>query len=234
MDGSAARSARLPTESTPTPGMWVNRETLIINSFVLETERYAGPVTYSRDAAEDDPIPATPDLAGRVGRRIRRLRQEQDVTLSKLAKVSGLGKGTLSELENGRRNPTLETLVAITSVLDASLSSLLQDDSAAADRDRRVATDSGGVRLLLSQNSAQGRYDVFYGELPADPTLTAAHPAGVQETVMIVGGNATVGPQTAPRRLSVGEVMSFPADVPHVYHGDGGDAVAIIVRRYPL
>lgn len=205
-----------------------------INSFVLKTERYAGAVTTSRDAAEEEPIPAARDLAGRVGRRIRRLRQEQHVTLSKLARVSGLGKGTLSELENGRRNPTLETLVAITSVLDAPLSSLLQDESGEAGRGQTFEASGVRASLLLRQDGARGRYDVFYTELTPERSLSNGHPLGVRETIMIVDGLATVGPQSAPRTLGVGGVMSFAADVPHVYQGQDGDAVAIIVMRYPL
>lgn len=52
-----------------------------------------------------------------IGRRIRRLREERGISLSALARAAGVGKATLSGLENGTRNPTLETLWAITAEL---------------------------------------------------------------------------------------------------------------------
>lgn len=62
-----------------------------------------------------------------VGRRLRALRQDMDVSLSELSRRSGVGKGTLSELESGRRNPTLETLYALTTALGRPLSAVLSD-----------------------------------------------------------------------------------------------------------
>ena len=47
-----------------------------------------------------------------VGARIRALRTERGLSLSALAAAAGIGKGSLSELETGRRNPTLDTLYA--------------------------------------------------------------------------------------------------------------------------
>ncbi|MCM2416499.1 helix-turn-helix transcriptional regulator [Streptomyces sp. RKAG290] len=52
-----------------------------------------------------------------LGRRLRALRQEQGLSLSELSRRSRVGKGTLSELESGQRNPTLETLYALTTAL---------------------------------------------------------------------------------------------------------------------
>ncbi|HEY9293380.1 MAG TPA: helix-turn-helix transcriptional regulator, partial [Microlunatus sp.] len=49
-----------------------------------------------------------------VGRRLREVRVSRGLSLSELARQAGIGKGSLSEIETGRRNPTLETLYALT------------------------------------------------------------------------------------------------------------------------
>lgn len=67
------------------------------------------------------------ELNEQVGRRLRELREERGLSLSALARRSGTGKATLSELEAGRRNPTLETLYALTTALGVSLSAALTD-----------------------------------------------------------------------------------------------------------
>ncbi|WP_344749798.1 helix-turn-helix transcriptional regulator [Streptosporangium vulgare] len=48
---------------------------------------------------------------------MRGLREERGISLSALARAAGVGKATLSGLENGTRNPTLDTLWAITTEL---------------------------------------------------------------------------------------------------------------------
>lgn len=69
-------------------------------------------------------------MAAAVGARIRSTRVARRISLGSLASATGLGKGTLSELERGLRNPTLDTLFAIATCLDLPLSQLLVDDDA--------------------------------------------------------------------------------------------------------
>ncbi|ETZ75842.1 helix-turn-helix family protein [Mycobacteroides abscessus MAB_082312_2272] len=57
-----------------------------------------------------------------VGARLRRLRTEAGLSLAELATRSGVGKGSISELENGRRTARLDTLFALTKALGAPLS----------------------------------------------------------------------------------------------------------------
>ena len=56
-------------------------------------------------------MPASPGAA--AGARVRALRTSAGLSLSALAAEAGIGKGSLSELESGRRNPTLDTLYAL-------------------------------------------------------------------------------------------------------------------------
>ena len=60
-----------------------------------------------------------------IGRRLRELRTRRDLSLSALARHAGVGKGSLSELEAGARNPTLGTLYALAGALEVPLSALL-------------------------------------------------------------------------------------------------------------
>ncbi|MEK8108578.1 helix-turn-helix transcriptional regulator [Micromonospora sp. M12] len=64
-----------------------------------------------------------------VGRRVRALREERG-SLSTLARLAGVGKATLSGLEHGTRNPTLETLWAVTAQLGVPFTALLAEPTA--------------------------------------------------------------------------------------------------------
>lgn len=71
-----------------------------------------------------------------LGRSVRSARKETAITQSQLAERSGLSPRVIRELEAGRSNPTLATIVAIVDVLSITL-----DDLIGAARSNRVVFD---------------------------------------------------------------------------------------------
>ncbi len=68
----------------------------------------------------------TPDpLALRVGTRIRGLRKERGLSLERLSVEASVGKGFLSEIEQGLAIPSLTTLARLAKALDLELYELL-------------------------------------------------------------------------------------------------------------
>lgn len=70
-----------------------------------------------------------------VGRQVRALRKERSMTLTQLGQRSGLSVAFLSQVENDRATPSLESLAAIAAALDCEESDIL----AAASARRNVA-----------------------------------------------------------------------------------------------
>ena len=175
-------------------------------------------------------------LAVATGERLRRLRDARGLTVSALAVRSGLGKGTLSELETGRRNPTLETLFAVTTALEVPISAVLPPGEATGgaggvpirgdaieavlvDRFTDVTTISELYRTTLVAGRAQD---------------SAAHAPGVTEHWIVYAGALELGPVDALVRLGPGESCTFAGDVPHRYVVDAGaDVQATLLVRYP-
>jgi len=48
-----------------------------------------------------------------VGKRIKKLREATGLSINQLARLSGIGQSTLSYIEMGSKNPTVETLLLI-------------------------------------------------------------------------------------------------------------------------
>jgi transcriptional regulator with XRE-family HTH domain len=67
----------------------------------------------------------TPD-PDQMGRALRDLRVEREMTLEALAKGSDLHWTYLSGIERGRRNPTLKVLAAVAAALDVKTSELIR------------------------------------------------------------------------------------------------------------
>ncbi|WP_329416772.1 helix-turn-helix domain-containing protein [Streptomyces sp. NBC_00704] len=63
-----------------------------------------------------------------VGAQIRRRREQRGMSSAELARRAGLSKATLSQLEAGRGDPTIETLDALAMALRIPLTDLLARD----------------------------------------------------------------------------------------------------------
>lgn len=68
-----------------------------------------------------------------LGEKIRELRSIKNISLREFAKLTGLSKTTLSDLENDNKNPSLESLNKIAYSLDISTSTLLKEVSTTSD-----------------------------------------------------------------------------------------------------
>jgi transcriptional regulator with XRE-family HTH domain len=167
------------------------------------------------------------ELAQEVGERLRRLRQDRGLSLSELARRSGVGKGTLSELETGQRNPTLETLYALTTALEAPLSTVVGPapvqgaavHAVLTDRVQDAAAVSEVYRIRIQGGAVQ---------------RSAAHVPGTEEHLLVFSGTARVGPASAPFEVGPGGHARWAADVPHQYEAVGRDVEGVLVVRYPV
>jgi transcriptional regulator with XRE-family HTH domain len=94
-------------------------------------------------------------LSQRVGARIRELREEQGLTLEKLAYESDVGsKGFLSDIERGLARPTLRTLTALADHLGVALLDLVTfpaqgERQELVDRTRRAS--AAQIRAWLAE-----------------------------------------------------------------------------------
>jgi len=190
------------------------------------------------------------ELNERVGLRLRQLREERGLSLSALARQSGTGKATLSELEAGRRNPTLETLYALTTALGVPLSAVLTGEDGAPHPSpgvplsavltpgaARAGISGEAVTAVLTERfeDAAAVTDVFRIRIRAGAVQeSAAHIPGTEEHLVVLTGTAVVGDPAAPQTAGPGSHAGWRADRPHLYSAPGGDVEAVLFVRYSL
>lgn len=68
------------------------------------------------------------DMRRLVGRNVKRCRLAANLTQEQLAERSGFGQQYISDLERGRRNPTIVSLYEIAQALGTLPVELVQDD----------------------------------------------------------------------------------------------------------
>jgi transcriptional regulator with XRE-family HTH domain len=71
--------------------------------------------------------PATKRIQKRLGKRIRALRQAQELTQEKAAERAQIDPKHLQEIEAGQHNVTLASLVGLAKALDVTLAELFED-----------------------------------------------------------------------------------------------------------
>jgi transcriptional regulator with XRE-family HTH domain len=170
-----------------------------------------------------------------VGRRLKELRKERGLSLSELARRSGVGKGTLSELESGLRNPTLETLYALTTALATPLSAVLDDPPADVREGAGGVSGSAVTAVLLERyEDAEAATDVFRVTIADGATQdSAAHVPHTTESLMVLSGTAVVGLPGSPQTVGPGGHAYWRADAPHRYAAPHGEVHGILFVRYP-
>lgn len=178
----------------------------------------------------EDKSERTVTLRATVARQITDLRQRRGLSLSALAARAGIGKGTLSELEAGTRNPTLETLYALAGPLGVPLTGLVGDRVG-----RSVSDDVVDARLLAVEvHDDGGTTEVFWLTIgAAGVRVSPAHGPGTVEHLRVVRGDARAGADGDERDITAGAAYSWPGDRPHTYASPSGGAEGVLTIETP-
>jgi transcriptional regulator with XRE-family HTH domain len=152
---------------------------------------------------------------------LRRMRIARRLSLSELARATGMSKATLSSVERGRSNPTVETLAALAGALRVSLGELLEEPPLGEIRVIRA----GGLDRVEQPG-------VALSERAWDPhQLEEVEPAtpGTRAGVYVLEGKLIAGPVERVTELAAGDYASFPVDVPHLFETERGRARALVL-----
>lgn len=60
--------------------------------------------------------------------RLKEIRNSQGLTIDQLVGLSGLSRGFISQLENGKRQPSAESLLSLSAALGCPIASLIEDE----------------------------------------------------------------------------------------------------------
>jgi transcriptional regulator with XRE-family HTH domain len=175
-----------------------------------------------------------------LARTLKRLRLERDLSISELARQAGIAKATLSGLERGVGNSSIDTAWALARALNVPFGDLfdeLEDDTTRIHRIREapvVAQEPGYTGRQLLKLPRRGGMEIYVLELERGAHRNAApHSPGVIEHVIVISGRAEVGPDEEPVTLGVGDCVTFRGDVPHHYHALARPARLLSLTDYP-
>lgn len=132
------------------------------------------------------------DLGKIIAFNLNKLRTERSLTLGKLAKLSGISKAILSDIEKGGSNPTINTIWKIANGLNVPYTRLMEvkepDGTVVRRSDTAEQSDETGVyRVHCYFSTAPDRnFELFYCELDAESAnASIAHSQGRRNIFML-------------------------------------------------
>jgi|SRR5271166_1833954 len=182
-----------------------------------------------------------------IGRNLRRWRLTREMTLSALAEQAGVAKSTVSMIERGRGNPSIETVEALASALGVPFSSLIIDEPPGEEvsivreaEGRIVGVDEKGprrgghvARRMLTRTGGE-LIEIYSLELEEGVLREAnGHASGRFEHIVVTDGSVEISAGSFSEILHRGDLISFRADRPHSYRAVEGPVRLVSVHEYP-
>lgn len=165
------------------------------------------------------------------------------MSVSSLARESGVSKSTISELERGIGNPSLDTLWALAKCLHVSLGALFMVQSGRGDTELRrlvearvLARDGDQfiAQIMASWSTNGGEVELSIVTLaPGASRNSRGNAPDVVERAICVQGRVSVGPEGRDVLLEPGDMLTFRADQPHVYRAFDEPSRIVVVQQYP-
>jgi transcriptional regulator with XRE-family HTH domain len=180
-----------------------------------------------------------PPLAA-IAAALREQRERAGLSLTELARRAGIAKSTLSQLESGSGNPSVETLWALAVALGVPFSQLVEPPVAPV----RVVRAGKGPRIpseqahftgsLLAAGSPHGRRDIYVIALEPGPEHRQARPhlPGTVEHLVVAAGRVRTGPAEQIVELGPGDYAAFAGDVEHVYEAIEPGTWGVLVMEH--
>lgn len=176
-----------------------------------------------------------PSLAGAVARTVKALRTERGWSLDQLAGRSGVSKGVLVALEQGRANPNLATLARLSDAFGVPVTLLVDVSTEPAVRigeTHRVLWrgESGGTGTILGATDPPWGTELWRWQVEPGETFGGdAHAPGTRELVWVESGTLTVSVAGESYQVEAGQSARFPGALQHRYRNTSSSPVSFLM-----
>lgn len=181
------------------------------------------------------------DLNVLIGNNLMKLRKERGCSLDQVAQLSNVSKSMLSQIEKGKKTPTVTTLWKIASGLNVSTSLLMDNPKpevnyvSCKDLIPLVENNGNFKAFPLLPFNTETYFEVYQMHIaPNSEHKSNPHTSKVKEYVFISEGKLTIDVNNTKYSVANNEALVFPGDIKHTYINDTAkSAKAFVLIAYP-
>lgn len=169
-----------------------------------------------------------------VAKNIKRLREENKLSMDELAKLSGVSKSMLAQIERGDGNPTISTLWKLSNGMKVPFDALtvrpkVPCEIVKTSEMQPILEDGGKVKnYSIFPDDENRRFAVYYLELePGSYWQSEPHLRGTTEFITVFCGAIQIEADDQQFAVGKGESIRFKGDVIHSY-GNVGTETAVL------
>lgn len=179
------------------------------------------------------------ELGKIIAFNLKELRTERNLTLGQLAKISGISKAMLSEIEKGNSNPTINTIWKIADGLNVPYTRLMEGIEKETTIVRKAdavmqTSENHHYRVYCYfKNSPLRNFELFYVELDAHSSnVSIGHPAKSQEYIYVMQGKLELATEIDHYLLNQGDSLMFDSSIQHKYTNPDDTLLTFMVINY--
>ena len=169
-----------------------------------------------------------------VAKNIKRLREENKLSMDELVRLSGVSKSMLAQIERGDGNPTISTLWKISNGMKVPFDALTVRPKSPYEivktaEIQPLLEDGGKVRnYSLFPDNENRRFAVYYLELEEGSYWESEpHLRGTTEFITIFTGKIEILADGQIFIVEKGESIRFRADTVHSYKNAGNETAIL-------
>lgn len=178
---------------------------------------------------------AAADISAALARTLQAMRAERGWSLDQLAARSGVSKGVLVALEQGRSNPNLATLARVSDAFGVPVTRLVEVADqpgvqiTAAESSRVLwHGPDGGTGTIIAATDAPWAAELWRWTVqPGEGWGGDAHMPATRELVWVESGTLTLTVSGAPYQVGAGQSARFSGGLPHSYRNDGTEPMTM-------
>lgn len=160
-----------------------------------------------------------------IGNNLKEIRTRRDLSLDNVARLTGVSKAMLGQIERGQSSPTISTLWKIATGLKVSFSSLIEEENEDLkiinqEEINPIIEDNERMRLYpIFPFDANKGFEIFTIELePGCNHISTPHNEGVEEYIIVTEGEIEMKINDKLYKLKKGNSIRFMGNRPHEYN----------------
>ncbi|MGN0372680.1 MAG: helix-turn-helix domain-containing protein [Enterocloster sp.] len=173
-----------------------------------------------------------------VARNIKNIRERKKITLESAAKLTGVSRSMLAQIEKGEVNPTISILWKIANGYKVSFTSLLSSGASSllikAEEVVPLIEDGGKyINRPAFPFQEDKQFETYHIEIKEHGFLQAQpHLEGAEEFITVFEGEVEIVADTEFFQLKKGDSLRFKADVAHSYKNIGSTTAYLSMIIY--